>query len=429
MKLARRSWLQAGLTLPLLGRSAFAQSFPENRPIRWVVPFPPGGQTDSTARLTAQGLATALPANIVVENRAGGQGTVGSDHVRQSPPDGHTLLFSASIFALGRHILKSTRYDPQADFQPVARVGEAPLLVLAANSVPANTLAELIASAKREPQRYSFALSSLGAAGHLATLEFNRLAGVDISMVPYRGAAAALTDLGSNSVQLFIDAGVAALQQVRAGRMKVLAITTAERSPLAPEVPTAAESGLPGFVFNSWYGVWAPARPAAGRPRQARRRAATHRRERGGPSPVHHCRHRAGVRRTGGLHRLHGPRHRAQRRAAEGGEVRARVIRKPTSFSAHASSSPLPPAAAFVRLLHLLQFALEPRHQIFCSLLPASFIEDLGLDLGNALLCGLALPANMICLLLQAATIDNLARLALAAAALALRRRSRSATC
>ena len=142
MEFTRRSWLHAGLTLPLLGRSALAQSFPENRPIRWVVPFPPGGQTDSTARLTAQGLATALPATIVVDNRAGGQGTVGSDHVRQSPPDGHTLLFSASIFALGRHILKSTRYDPQADFQPVARVGEAPLLVLAANSVPANTLAD-----------------------------------------------------------------------------------------------------------------------------------------------------------------------------------------------------------------------------------------------------------------------------------------------
>ena len=258
MEFTRRSWLHAGLTLPLLGRSALAQSFPENCPIRWVVPFPPGGQTNSNRTAHGARPGTALPANIVVDNRAGGQGTVGSDHVRQSPPDGHTLLFSASIFALGRHILKSTRYDPQADFQPVARVGEAPLLVLAANSVPANTLAELIASAKREPQRYSFALSSLGAAGHLATIEFNRLAGVDISMVPYRGAAAALNDLGSNSVQLFIDAGVAALQQVRAGRMKVLAITTAERSPLAPEVPTTAESGLPGFVFNSWYGVWAP---------------------------------------------------------------------------------------------------------------------------------------------------------------------------
>lgn len=258
MEVSRRSWLAAGLTLPLLGRSALAQTFPEGRPIRWVVPFPPGGQTDSTARLTAQGLAIALPANIVVENRAGGQGTVGSDHVRQSPPDGHTLLFSASIFALGRHILKSTRYDPQADFQPVARVGEAPLVVLAANSVPANNLSELIAAAKREPQRYAFALSSLGAAGHLATIEFNRLAGLEISMVPYRGAAAALQDISSNSVQLFIDAGVAALQQVRAGRMKVLAITTPTRSPLAPEVPTAAESGMPGFVFNSWYGVWAP---------------------------------------------------------------------------------------------------------------------------------------------------------------------------
>ena len=258
MELSRRSWLTAGLTLPLLGRSALGQTFPENRPIHWVVPFPPGGQTDSTARLTAQGLAIALPANIVVENRAGGQGTVGSDHVRQSPPDGHTLLFSASIFALGRHILKSTRYDPQVDFQPVARVGEAPLVVLAANSVPANNLSELIAAAKREPQRYAFALSSLGAAGHLATIEFNRLAGLEISMVPYRGAAAALQDIAGNSVQLFIDARVAALQQVRAGRMKVLAITTATRSPLAPEVPTAAESGMPGFVFNSWYGVWAP---------------------------------------------------------------------------------------------------------------------------------------------------------------------------
>ena len=258
MELSRRSWLYAGLTLPLLGRSAPAQSFPENRPIRWVVPFPPGGQTDSTARLTAQGLATALPANIVVDNRVGGQGTVGSDQVRQSPPDGHTLLCSASIFALGRHVLKGTRYDPQADFQPVARVGEAPLLFLAANSVPANTLAELIASARREPQRYSFALSSLGSAGHLAAIEFNRLAGVDISMVPYRGAAAALNDVISDSVQLYIDAGVAALQHVRAGRMKVLAITTAERSPLARDVPTAAESGMPGLVFNSWYGVWAP---------------------------------------------------------------------------------------------------------------------------------------------------------------------------
>jgi len=249
MELSRRSWLYAGLTLPLLGRSAPAQSFPENRPIRWVVPFPPGGQTDSTARLTAQGLATALPANIVVDNRVGGQGTVGSDQVRQSPPDGHTLLCSASIFALGRHVLKGTRYDPQADFQPVARVGEAPLLFLAANSVPANTLAELIASARREPQRYSFALSSLGSAGHLAAIEFNRLAGVDISMVPYRGAAAALNDVISDSVQLYIDAGVASLQHVRAGRMKVLAITTAERSPLAPDVPTAAESGMPGLVF------------------------------------------------------------------------------------------------------------------------------------------------------------------------------------
>ena len=258
MSLTRRLCLAAGLGFPLLGRSASAQSFGDGRPIRWVVPFPPGGQTDSTARIVAQGLARLLPATIVVENRGGGQGTVGSNQVRQSAPDGLTLLCSASIFVMGRHILKSTPYDPQTDFQPVARVGEAPLVVLAANSVPANTLGELVIAARREPQRYSFALSSLGAAGHLATIEFNRLAGVDISMVPYRGAAAALNDIAGDNVQLFIDAGVAAMQQVRAGRMKVLAIATTTRSPLAPEIPTAAESGLPGFEFKSWYGVWAP---------------------------------------------------------------------------------------------------------------------------------------------------------------------------
>ena len=205
--------------------------------------------------------------------------------------------------------------------------------MLAANSVPANTLAELIASAKREPQRYSFALSSLGAAGHLATLEFNRLAGVDISMVPYRGAAAALTDLGSNSVQLFIDAGVAALQQVRAGRMKVLAITTAERSPLAPEVPTAAESGLPGFVFNSWYGVWGP----RGLPPAVLDKLAD-----GLQRTVANEEVRRQFTNVGTVPAFDGPaaftnfmaaRHRAQCRAAEGGEVRARVIRKSTSFS------------------------------------------------------------------------------------------------
>ena len=235
----------------------------------------------------------------------------------------------------------------------MALLGRGTAAVLAANSVPANTLAELIASAKREPQRYSFALSSLGAAGHLATLKFNRLAGVDISMVPYCGAAAALTDLGSNSVQLFIDAGVAALQQVRAGRMKVLAITTAERSPLAPEVPDRGGVRPAGFVFNSWYGVWGP-RGLPGCSRQARRRTATHCRERRGPSPVHHRRNRAGLRRTGRLHSLHGPRHRTQCRAVEGGEVRARVNSEADVVQRAASSPPLPPAAAFVGLPRIL---------------------------------------------------------------------------
>lgn len=238
--------------------AAGARAQDVGRPIRWVVPFPPGGATDAMARFTARGLEKALPATIVVENRGGAAGTIGSDFVRQAAPDGLTLLFNASIFVLARLVLRAAPYDPVRDFQPVARVGEAPLLFLAHPAVPGNTLAEVAAAARRNPGAFNFALSSQGSAGHLATLEFNRLAGVPITTVAYRGAGPALADLMGGSVQLMVDAGIGQMQQVRAGRLKALAVTSATRLPGAPEVPTAAEAGMPDLTISSWHGVWAP---------------------------------------------------------------------------------------------------------------------------------------------------------------------------
>ncbi len=228
------------------------------RPIRWVVPYPPGGATDAMARFTARGLERALPAAIVVENRSGAAGSIGSDFVRQAAPDGATLLFNASIFVLARLVLRAAPYDPLRDFQPVARVGEAPLLILAHPSVPGNTLPEVAAAVRRDPASFNIALSSQGSAGHLASLEFSRLVGTPVTTVNYRGAGPAIADLLGGSVQLMVDAGLGQMQQVRAGRLKALAITAATRLPGAPEVPTAAEAGMPSLSISSWYGIWAP---------------------------------------------------------------------------------------------------------------------------------------------------------------------------
>ncbi len=251
---SRRTALAACGLLPFAGDGR-AQT---GRPIRMIVPFPPGGATDAMARFTARGLEKALQNTVIVENRGGAAGTIGSEAVRQSPADGQTLLFNASVFVLARQVLRAAPYDPVQDFQPVARVGVAPLLILAHPSVPGTTLAEVAEAARRSPGAFNIALSSQGSAGHLASLEFIRLAGVPITTVSYRRAGPALADLLGGSVQLMIDAGLAQMQQVRAGRLKALAVTATTRLPGAEEVPTAAESGMPALTIASWHGFWAP---------------------------------------------------------------------------------------------------------------------------------------------------------------------------
>lgn len=249
---------KAILALLLLASGAMAQSWSPARPIRWVIPWPPGGATDAMARITAQKLAEKLGVQITPENRAGGNGTVGSEIVRNAAPDGTTLLFSASIHVMLNRVLRAAPFDPVADFTPVARVGQGPLLVMVNNDVPGATITELVAAIRAAPDRFTFSTSSLGAAGHLALVEFNRLAGVEVVIAPYRGTAPSLTDLMGGRIQLTIDAILAGLPHVQGGRVRALAVTAAARSAAAPAIPTAAEAGMPGLEFFSWYAVWGP---------------------------------------------------------------------------------------------------------------------------------------------------------------------------
>lgn len=253
----RRSMLAATGALLVFTTPALAQDYP-SRQITWVIPYPPGGTTDTMARLTAAKVSEILKTPIIPVNKAGASGTVGSDSVRTSPADGYTILFNASLFAIGKQLFKSLPYDPQVDFQPLGRVASAPLLLVAHPGVKATSLTELVAAAKADPKAYNFALSSLGAAGHLATLEFLRLAKLDLTVVPYKGTAPALNDVMSGTVQLMIDPIAATGPLVKGGKLKALAITSARRAAVAPDVPTAAEAGMPDLVLGSWYGAWAP---------------------------------------------------------------------------------------------------------------------------------------------------------------------------
>jgi tripartite-type tricarboxylate transporter receptor subunit TctC len=257
----RRRALLGGLAAGGLARAALAQpgDWPGGRSIRWIVPYPPGGPADVMGRLSAQKLSEALRVPVVVENRSGASGTVGAEVVRQAAPDGLTFLAAPSVHVMGRHVLRAVPYDPIGDFTPVVRYGQGPLLVLAnPAALPVATIAEALPILRAQPRRFSFGVSALGAANHLALVEFNRLTGLDLLTVTYRGAAPAMTDLISGQVQLMIDPIIAALPHVRDGRLRALAVTSDTRSSAAPEVPTARESGLPGLEFFSWYGVWGP---------------------------------------------------------------------------------------------------------------------------------------------------------------------------
>ena len=258
----RRSFLAGAAALGTVGAPAVrAQgAWPQaGRTVKIIVPWPPGAANDALGRLVAQRLQERYGINTVVENRTGGAGLIGTNAVIQAEPDGYTLLASAFNTAVMPMVIKGATFDPEVDLEIMARTAIAPLVCVITASRPQKTLPELIAAAKANPKDWLFAISSLGSAGHLATIEFSRRTGVAFDLVPYRGTAPALTDLMGGNVQLMIDPTFALLPAAKDGtRARALGIAAKARSQLAPEVPTFAESGLDGFEFNSWYGVWAP---------------------------------------------------------------------------------------------------------------------------------------------------------------------------
>lgn len=243
----------------LSGASALAQpaAYPA-QPIRMIVPFAPGGGVDAVGRNVAQRLSERLGVPVIVENRSGGSGTIGGQVVQTATPDGYTLLFSASTHVMARQVLSRSPYDPLADFTPIAQIGAAPMLLVLSPNRPQSSITDIVADARRNPDRWTFGASALGSAGHLATILFLKLARLDLVVAPYRGTAPALTDVAAGNVQLMIDPVLALLPLVQSGGVKGVAITSTGRSPLAPNVPTAAEAGMPGLEFASWYGLWGP---------------------------------------------------------------------------------------------------------------------------------------------------------------------------
>ena len=260
MKLNRQQFVRTAIAAALMGASALAmaQAWPA-RPVKMIIPFPPGGTLDTVGRLLAQKLGEQTGQSFVVENRAGGQGMIGADAVAKAPADGYTLLFNASTFTTTPMVVKSAPYDVAKDFVPVALVAKAPLSVAVNKDLPFTDLKGLIAHAKANPGKLSFAIGSNGSAGHLATEALKRAAGLDIQIVPYKGTGPAMQDLVGGQIQGFIDPVLGSYQFYKTGRLKVVGVTSASRVNLLQEVPTVGES-VPGYEFYSWYGVWGPAK-------------------------------------------------------------------------------------------------------------------------------------------------------------------------
>lgn len=251
----------AALVVTLIGLAAVpaaADTYP-SRTVSIIVPYPAGGSVDGVARILANKLNEATGQPFIVENRAGGAGgMVGASYVAKATPDGYTMLLTASIHVVTPFLHKTVPYNVVNDFTPISLVASGPLIVSTAPNVPANTLKDFFDLVRKSPDKYTFATSSFGSAGHLAIELLKHDAGVEALVIAYRGAAPALTDLMSGQVQLMADPMLSSLPLAKSGKIKALAVTSTKRVSIAPEIPTIAESGMTGFDFASWYGLWGP---------------------------------------------------------------------------------------------------------------------------------------------------------------------------
>ncbi len=249
----------AAILAALLSLSAHADTWP-SKPVKMVVPFPAGGPTDVMTRVVAEKLSTALGQSVIVDNKPGAGGTIGAQFVAKSAPDGYTFVMATgSTHSVGPYLVLKPPYDPVNDFAPVVWAGNAPNILVVSPKLGFRNVRDLIAYAKAHPGELNFASSGVGSVAHLTGELFARQAGVKLTHVPYKGTQLSLTDLMSGQVAMLFDAIITAKPHVDAGRLQALGISTLERSPLLPELPTISESGLPGFESYNWFGVFAPA--------------------------------------------------------------------------------------------------------------------------------------------------------------------------
>ena len=239
--------------------TALAQAYP-SRPIRYIVPFAPGGTTDILGRIVAHKLQEAWGQPVLVENRAGAGGAVGAEMTAKSPPDGYTIMGGTiSTHAINASVYAKLPYDPIKDFAPVTLLATQPNMLVVHPSIPASSVVELVKLLKANPGKYSYSTSGNGTSAHLSGELFKSMTGTNIQHVPYKGSPQAIADAVSGQVSMSFDNISTAYPQAKAGKLRAIAVTTAQRSGLAPEVPTFAESGLPGYELGSWHGVFAPA--------------------------------------------------------------------------------------------------------------------------------------------------------------------------
>src|SRR5215467_11453057 len=236
-----------------------AQSYP-SKPIRMIVAYPPGGGTDIVGRTVAQKLGEALGQSVVVENRGGASGNIGTELAAHAAPDGYTILMgNVAPNAINASLFRNLPFDPVADFAPVTLVASTPNVLVVHPSTPARTVKEVVALARAKPGALNFASAGVGSSSHLAGELFRVLAGAEIVHVPYKGGGPAMVDVLSGQVQLYFATIPAAMPHVKSGKLAPIAVTSARRSRALPEIPTIAESGVPGYEASTWYGLLAPA--------------------------------------------------------------------------------------------------------------------------------------------------------------------------
>jgi tripartite-type tricarboxylate transporter receptor subunit TctC len=259
VSMTRRTVLGAGAAA-LLPASLHAQAAWPNRPIKIVVPFPPGGSNDILARLLADKLGARLGQSVIVENKGGAGGTIGTDFVAKSPADGYTLLFASGSITTNVAFGKKLPYDLVNDLQPIGVVAAGPYVVVVSNELKATNMREFIELARSKPKSISYGSPGTGGMNHLGTELLAVTAKIDMLHVPYKGIGPAFTDLMGGTLQMALPSLASMIPHLRSGRMRALATTGAQRSPLAPDLPTVAEAGLPGFRFEVWWGLLGPAR-------------------------------------------------------------------------------------------------------------------------------------------------------------------------